>query len=108
MRFTITFRNTVNEGHYDDTLTLLYLPGPCFYRGADSILNLAAAPHLRPGGVLRLFEEGLHRVPAEAELRECVVVVHPEGHGNQEDADLLISELGQVGYRVHVVWPPWT
>lgn len=108
MRFTIVFRNPGPEGHYDQTLSLNFVPGPCFYRGDQMILNLAATPHLQPGGVRSLFDQGHQRMPSHPAPRECVVVVHPEGHGGPEDAELLVEELTAVGHRVHLVRPEWT
>ena len=35
--------------------------------------------------------------------RECVIVVHPDGHGNAEDLASLEADLHSQGFAVHKV-----
>lgn len=109
MRFTVTFRNPAREGHYDNTLSLNYVPGPCFFRGEEVVLNLAVqGPDYPGGGVQTLVQQKVIDLPEREQDRECVVIVHPEGHGRAQDADVLVAELKDAGFRVRVVSPPWT
>ena len=101
MEFTVVFHSKLGV---DLSYGLVFIPCPVWVRGGRKIINLnPASPHYQKGSVQRLLD----REPLEAALaeghRKCLLVVHADGHGTEDDIETLKADLLDVGFGAEVI-----
>ena len=99
MHFTVVFSS---QESVDLAYGLVFIPAPVWVLGGQKLLNLNPRnPRYQRGSVRRLLaqEDALPRLLADT--RYSVIVVHPSGHGTDEDLRTLEADLRQEGFSVH-------
>jgi hypothetical protein len=94
MKFTVVFSS--HEQH-DLSFGLVFIPCPVWVQGEKEIINLhPETPAYLPGDLKKL----LVAVPALNNLprASCVLVIHPDGYGSQQDYRLLAEDLAKEGF----------
>jgi hypothetical protein len=98
VKFTVVFHSS--EG-VDLSYGLLFVPCPVWSKGESWVVNLnPESPSYQLGSVKKLLGvepiiEGL-----AGSARECLVVVHQVGHGDEAQLHLLQEDLESEGFKV--------
>ena len=103
MKFTVVF-NTHES--FDHSYGLVFIPCPCWINGgSDILINLNPEnPHYQLGSVAKLLKiENFTESYGLSDKRECIVVVHPTGHGSKLDLETLVKDLTQEGFSTKVI-----
>lgn len=98
MKFTLVFESDECE---DISYGLVFTPVPVWVKGKTEIAAPdRGSPHYQLGHLRALLRaEGVtEKLPSDS--RRCVLVVHPLGHGTEEDLDALESDLAAEGFSV--------
>lgn len=101
MHFTLVI---TGDDSQDLSFGLNFIPNPCWLRGDQLLINLDPSnPRLAPGAVARLVAYlNLSTTLGPAPWR-CALLVHPTGHGTDDDFALLHRELREAGFVVQPV-----
>ncbi len=101
MHFTIIFKS---HQSYDLSYGLVFISCPVFIEGKREIINLNyETPEYKLGSIKKLIDlEDISKIISEG--KECVIVVHPEGNGTDEDLKMLERDLKREGFKFGSVW----
>ena len=98
MHFTVAFR--AHEA-CDLSYGLVFIPCPAWVRGENVIINLnPQTPKYQPGSVQALLSKESILVELEEGNQECIVIIHPAGHGTASDLEVLEMDLRDSGFSV--------
>jgi hypothetical protein len=98
VHFTFVFNS---HESIDLAYGMVFIPGPVWVAGEDWLLNLSPdGPRYRTGSVRRLLAKEDIITRLHAGTRDSIIVVHPSGHGIDEDLRTLETDLRQEGFNV--------
>jgi hypothetical protein len=98
MHFTLVFQSQESE---DLSISICYIPCISWIKGKEIILTPHAdQPNYQSGDL----EEFLIRFNLKPIVKKVIVIVHPNGHGSQNDLDLLIDDLNELDFTHQVVF----
>ncbi len=101
MKFTIVFRSYES---YDVSYGLVFIPCPVWIQGKREIINLNPEfPEYKIGSVKRLIKTEKIKEHLTKEIRDCTLIVYPEGNGTKNDLENLEKDLEQEGFVVKKV-----
>lgn len=99
MHFTVVFSS---HESVDLAYSLVFIPAPVWVKGERELLNLnPEGPGYRRGSVRRLLATEDIVPHLHADTKDSVIVVHPSGHGTDDDLRTLEADLRQEGFNVH-------
>ena len=102
MYFTLLFEN-LSEGP-TEIYELVFLPSPVWYKGGQDYMNsLCTTPHLGPRYVMGDFRCLLDNTEIEGN-RNVRIVCHDSGLGNEQDLNLLMSEMRLEGFSPQLMF----
>jgi hypothetical protein len=103
MKFTVVFRT---HESFDHSYGLEFIPCPCWVMGgSDILINLNPEnPHYQLGSVSKLLKSKFFTESYGLDdKKECIIVIHPTGHGSKVDLETLIKDLQNEGFVVRTV-----
>jgi len=96
MHFTIVFQSHESE---DLSFSICFIPCISWLKGKEIIFTPHSDDPKYKSGDL---EEFLSHVNLKPIQKKALVIVHPDGHGTQNDLDLIIGDLNKLEYKHHV------
>lgn len=104
MTFTLVFNSVLRNKSY----MLVFEPVPIWRisKGREVVVT-RKSPKYPYGGLRQLFEAVNFKVETEEtkfpDSKQCIIIVHPQGYGTEEDLNTLKEELNQEGFEYQVI-----
>lgn len=101
MKATLVFQS---HESWDASVGMVFIPCLCWVIGNQKISNPHADyPHYRVGDFQMLLEHPEMQKILGKECRRLILVTQEEGHGRQEDIDLLLEDVSSSGFTFKVI-----
>lgn len=98
MHFTLIFQSHESE---DLSISICFTPCIVWVKGRDEILN----PHPEnPNYLIGDLNTYLGKFNIVPVAKKAVVVVHPDGHGQQNDLDQLTKDLRSLDFHYQTIF----
>jgi hypothetical protein len=97
MHFTLVFHSYESE---DLSISICFVPCAAFVKGKEVLFNPHPEyPEYRTGDIRDFISEFNIR-PID---KNIAIIIHPGGHGQQKDLDLIVNDLSEMGYSIKTV-----
>lgn len=104
MTFTLVFNSVLKNKSY----MLAFEPAPVWkLSDGRTIVVTTKTPKYPIGGLKKLFEAVKFKMETKEtafpDSKQCIIVVHPQGYGTEEDLNTLKNELLDEGFECEVI-----